>query len=125
VVDALLDTSVVVDVLRGYPAAVGWFATQTQLGVPRATILEVLDGAIDSAHQRNALRLLRRLTFVEQSEEGLITATSMLTRYSLSHGVDAFDCMVAATGIRLALPIYTRNLKHFRPMIGTLAAAPY
>lgn len=39
--------------------------------------------------------------------------------------VDAFDCLVAALSFRLQLPLYTRNLKYFAPLLGHLAQQPY
>ncbi len=35
------------------------------------------------------------------------------------------DCLIAATSIRLNLPIYTSNLKHFRLLKGVTAITPY
>lgn len=121
----LLDTSIVVDLLRAYPRALEWFKTETGLSIPRAAILEVLEGAQDANRQRQALRLIKQLEFTEHAEGDLINATAMLSRFGLSHGVDAFDCMIAATSQRLNVPVLTRNLKHFRPLISELAISPY
>jgi predicted nucleic acid-binding protein len=125
VVARLLDTSIVVDLLRAYPKAVEWFETETGLSIPRAAILEVLEGAQDSKRQRQAIQLIKRLEYTEHTEVDLINATAMLSRFGLSHGVDAFDCMIAATSQRLNVPVLTRNLKHFRPLISDLAISPY
>ena len=46
-------------------------------------------------------------------------------RYELSHGVGAMDCLIASVSHRLQLPLYTHNLKHFAPLLGTLAQKPY
>jgi predicted nucleic acid-binding protein len=35
------------------------------------------------------------------------------------------DCLIASTAGRLGLPLFTRNLKHFVPLIDPLAQAPY
>ena len=121
----LLDTSIVIDLLRGYPNAIEWFKSESDLSIPRAAILEVLEGAQDSKRQRHALQFIRRLEFTEHTEMDLINATALLSRFSLSHGVDAFDCMIAATSRRLNMPVLTRNLKHFRPLLGDLATSPY
>lgn len=43
----------------------------------------------------------------------------------LSQNVDMMDCLIAASVHRLGLPLYTRNLKHFLPLIGDLACKPY
>lgn len=45
--------------------------------------------------------------------------------YRLSHRGGILDCLIAALCPRLKLPLYTRNLKHFAPLLGTLAQQPY
>lgn len=48
-----------------------------------------------------------------------------MLRYTLSHNVDALDCLIASVHPRLNMPLYTRNLKHFAPILGSLARLPY
>ncbi|MEZ4670167.1 MAG: hypothetical protein R3E39_19855 [Anaerolineae bacterium] len=48
-----------------------------------------------------------------------------LFRLRLSHNVDSFDFLIAALAHRLQLPLYTRNLKHFGPLLGGLAVVAY
>ena len=64
-VDALLDTAIVVDVLRGHPPATVWLATQSQLGVTPIVWLEIIEGAPNQRAQRIALRLLQSFERVE------------------------------------------------------------
>jgi predicted nucleic acid-binding protein len=52
-------------------------------------------------------------------------ATEQLLRLKVSHGVDAFDCLIAAASHRLGVALYTRNLKHFQPLLAALAQSPY
>ena len=124
-VSALIDTSVVVDLLRGYQVANAWLATQTDLAVNRAVWLEIFEGAQDRRAQRQALKLLRRFELLEVTTPDVIWATEKLLRFNLSHNIDAFDCLIAAVNHRLQLPLYTRNLKHFAPLLGSLAQVPY
>ena len=35
------------------------------------------------------------------------------------------DLLIAAPSQRLQLPLYTHNLKHLSPLLGTLAQKPY
>jgi predicted nucleic acid-binding protein len=124
-VNALVDTSVVVDLLRGYRPAQAWFVIQSDLGVCRAVWLEVTEGIQNSRAQRDALNLLRRFELVEITTPDVVWATEKLLSLNLSHNIDTFDCLIAAVNERLQLPLYTRNLKHFTPLIGSLAHTPY
>lgn len=122
---ALVDTSVVVDLFRQYPPALDWLETQGQLGITRAVWIEILEGVPNKAKQESAIRLLRRFALVELTTEDVIHATQMLITYKLAYNIDGYDCMIAAATQRLQLPLYTRNLKHFEPLIGALAVRPY
>ncbi len=124
-VTALVDTSVIVDLLRGYPAAQAWYQAQQDLGVSRAVWLEILEGVQNRKAQADALKLLRRFQIEEIVTADVVWATERLGQLGLSHSVDAFDCMIAGVNQRLQLPLYTRNLKHFVPLIGSLSMRPY
>lgn len=87
--------------------------------------METIEGAPNRQAQRHAIRLLRRFEFVELTTEDMTSATEMLVRFNLSLNVDDFDCLIAVVNVRLQMPLYTRNLKHFVPLIGELAESPY
>ncbi len=121
----LVDSSVLVDVLRGYPAGAAWLERQNTLGVPRAALLELIEGTSDKRGYRAVLKLVGQLEMIETTESDLIWATDMLSLYRHSHNVDSFDCVIAASAVRLNIPIFTRNLKHFSILAGHLVIAPY
>lgn len=123
---ALIDSNIVIDLLRKYPPAENWLRSQRQtLGVSRVVYLEVLEGAENKAEQRRVLNLLKRFDLVQMIQQDFDWATQQLVQYRLSHNVDAFDCLIAAPSYRLQLPLHTRNLKHFTPLLGNLAQQPY
>lgn len=124
-VTGLLDSNIVVDLLREREVARAWVAEQGRLGITRAVWLEVIEGARDSVGLRRALALLNEFELVEFTVSDFDWATQQIIRYRLSHNVDAFDCLIAAPSYRLQLPLYTRNVKHFVPLLGKLAQAPY
>lgn len=125
-VAAVLDTAIVVDLLRGFPPAVRWLGVQQDLlGITPIVWLEVLSGAQSSDAQRRAVLLLRRFERIDFTADDSTRAIADAQQFRLSHGVDPFDCLIAAPCRRLALPLYTRNLKHFGPLLGELAKAPY
>jgi predicted nucleic acid-binding protein len=124
-VSALVDTSVMVDLLRGYLPAQSWYLAQSDLGVSRAVWLEIIEGAQNLHTQRDALKLLRRFELVELTTPDVIWATEQLIVLNLSHNIDVFDCLIAAVSHRLQISLYTRNLKHFTPLLGALAQLPY
>jgi predicted nucleic acid-binding protein len=124
-VKALLDTSIVVDFSREYAPAENWLKSERDLGITRAVWLEVIEGTETALELQTALTLLNDFDLVEFTVSDFDWATRQLSRLRLSHGVDAFDCLIAAPSYRLQLPLYTHNLKHFSPLLGKLAIAPY
>jgi predicted nucleic acid-binding protein len=124
-VTGLLDTAVLVDLLRGYPAAATWLSEQDRLGISPIVWLEILEGAENARAQSRAAELLRHFDRVEVLTVDFDWAIQQALRFRLSHGVDMMDCLIASTAQRLGVPLFTPNLKHFRPMIGDLAQKPY
>jgi predicted nucleic acid-binding protein len=125
VVTGLLDTAVVVDLLRLYPPVSAWLAGQSTLGLSPVVWLEIIEGASDSQAQEKALKLLRRFELIEVMPEDFDWAIRQALKLRLSHNVGMMDCLIASSAQRLGLPLYSRNLKHFSPLLGSLAQAPY
>lgn len=125
-VTGLLDTNIIVDNLRSYPAAVSWLANhKTHLGITWLVRLEVIEGALDKGGQQRALTLLNDFEPVELTPSDFVWATEQLLRFRLSHNISLLDCLIASASFRVQLPLYTMNLKHFAPLLGKLAQKPY
>ena len=124
-VKALIDTSILIDLLRHFTPAITWFTSQTDLAVSGVVWLELLQGARNSLAQQKALQLLQQLQRIEVTDEDMNWAIKQVIHYNLSHNIGGVDCLIAATNYRLQLPLYTMNLKHFTPILGTLAQKPY
>jgi predicted nucleic acid-binding protein len=124
-VDALVDASILIDVLRGYAPAKDWLDLQPPMTISRITWLEVLQGVQDKAAQYRTLSLLRRFSLLELTQDDIELGGELLIKWRLSHNIDALDCLLSAVSLRLQVPVLTRNIKHFRPIIGELAQAPY
>lgn len=124
-VAALLDTSILIDVLRLDPNANQWMAGQNvQFGISGIVQLEVLQGALNKQDQAKGLKLLRQFETVDLIPSDYNWAIEQLMRYKLSHNIGGIDCLIAASSHRLQLPLYTMNLKHFTPILGLLAQKP-
>jgi predicted nucleic acid-binding protein len=120
----VLDTTVMVDHLRGSSLAGGYI---TALGVPPAcsevTRVEILRG-LRSEERRRAERLLALITWAPVDEEVARRAGELGRRWRRSHpGIGVPDLVIAATAELLEAQLATKNLKHF-PMFEGLRA-PY
>ena len=113
----LLDTSVIIDWLRGYPTAVGWLRTQIERGsnlvLSPITVLEVMAGTRPSAR----LELRRRLTaFPTEAidfETAALAGEMLFDLRSQGRPTGMADRLVAAQARLLGLTVATSNPAHF------------
>ena len=122
----LVDTAVLIDVLRGEPAAAAVLRGARESGLLHAsevTRLEVLSGM--RAREEDATRALFRAFVWHPVDEKIAEIAGELGRQWLpgNRGIDSADLAIAATAIALEVEVLTRNIKHF-PMFDGLSA-PY
>lgn len=122
----LLDTSVLIDHLRGRGEALVLLERERAMGPLHASVitrLEVLAG-VRPAEER-ATRVLMSVLRWHPVDEAVADAAGELGRRWLPghSGVDAADLAIAATAVLLDARLVTRNARHF-PMFPGLAA-PY
>ena len=123
--NGIVDTAVVVDLLRGHPPALAWLADQDALGITPIVWLEIIEGATDRRAQRKAVEILHRFERIDPLPEDFDWAIERALRFKLSHNADMMDCLIASAAHRLNLPLFTANLKHFLPLLGPLARKAY
>jgi predicted nucleic acid-binding protein len=126
-VNAILDTTVLVDLLRNYNRSVQWLeARQSQtFGITPIVFLEVVSGTQNKIAQQRAFKRLSQFAMVYLTREDFDWTMQQLVRYRLSHNVGMMDCLIASVSYRLQMPLYTTNLKHFTPLLGVMAQKPY
>jgi len=127
VVDAFLDTAIIVDVLRNHEPALHWINAQgnLRLGISSFVHMEIVDGAINGQEQRHTLKILNQFDLVFPMQADIEWAMAQQVAHRLKFGVGVLDCLIAAPAYRLQLPLYTQNAKHFQPLLGALAQKPY
>lgn len=122
----VVDTSVLIDVLRKTPGAREALRSAVTDEPPHSSIVvraEVLIG-MRPHEERETRALLDGLLWLSVDEAVAEEAGQLGRRWRRSFsGIDASDFIVAATANILRLPILTRNVKHF-PMFPDLRA-PY
>jgi predicted nucleic acid-binding protein len=109
----VLDTTVLIDVLRGHRAALDYVLELDDMPFcSEVTRVEILRG-LRSAERRHAERLLERIRWVTV-DEPIAQAAGELGRGIRSHAsVGIADLIIAATAGQLELPLATTNVRHF------------
>ena len=119
----VLDSDVLIDVLRGMPAARAFLKDLRSPPVcSEASRVEVLRGM--RSHERRATeQLLAAVDWTPVDRDISTRAGEFGRHYRHSHGsIGATDLIIAATAERLGLPLATRNVRHF-PMFKGLEPA--
>jgi tRNA(fMet)-specific endonuclease VapC len=125
--DLVLDTDVLIEILRGSGRAGEWLTSIASLviGIPVIAWMEILVGARDKQEQRVFTEQLDQYTILHLESGDSERAQQWFEQFHLSHGVGILDCLIAAIACRLDKPFYTFNLKHFQVIPGLEAKAPY
>lgn len=123
---ALLDTDILIDLQRGYPPAVQWFASLAELpAVPGFVVMELIQDAPTAQHVRAVLKLVAPLLLVWPTAADCQRALADFTLYHLSHRLGMLDAFIAAMAVGRAEPLYTFNVKHYQCVAGLVMQQPY
>jgi predicted nucleic acid-binding protein len=120
----LLDTSVLIDVLRGSQPAVEWLASLQEVpSCSELTRAEVL-GGVRSPERSRTDRLLGSLRWVAVDEPISRRGGELGRRYRRSHqGLSIVDFLIAGTAQLVDAELATANIRHY-PMFAGLTP-PY
>lgn len=122
----LLDTSVIVDFLRGRAEAIRLLTDITEKREPvmasELTRFELLAG-VREEEEAALERFFTAVEWIPAGEEASRLGGDLARKYRQSHsGIDAVDYLIAATCLLAEADLLTRNVRHF-PMFEDLTAA--
>jgi predicted nucleic acid-binding protein len=120
---ALLDTSVLIDFLRGHPGAVGLIASLDEPPLSSEICrVELLQGPRPS-EESDAADLIALIEWIPVVEPIATLAGELGRRWRPSHsGIGVADLIIAATAELTGSALQTLNAKHV-PMVQDLRAA--
>jgi predicted nucleic acid-binding protein len=124
----LLDTTILIDHLRGRAEAIALLRSLRPSGGPQSSDVvaaELLVGARDLRDQATVSRLLSTLALHPILEADSRQSLQLLTRFRLSQGIGWHDCVIAAQAFRLGLPVATVNARHFAAITNLRVIRPY
>jgi predicted nucleic acid-binding protein len=124
----LIDTDILIDGARGVSEARRLVTTLQAEGALRVSIIsamELIRGCRNAAELRQVQLMLSQATVLPVSAAASETAYRLVEALFLSHGLAVPDALIAATAIEHSLAVYTRNVRHFRPISGLQVIQPY
>ena len=122
----LLDTDVMVDVLRGHPPAVAWLTGYSaSIGLPGLVAMELLQGCRDQNDQNTVETELRRFALHWPKAIDCDRALADFATFRLSHNLGLLDSLIAHTAVGIGEELATFNLKHYSIVKGLKTVQPY
>jgi len=127
VISAFLDTSITIDLLRGDPRAVSWYASLQNQTVAITPIvwMETIQGAGNKIQLTRFVRFLRQFHLEHPAREDNEWAMKQFEQFHLSHRIDYEDLMIASVAVRLSVPLFTLNIRHYAPLPDVDERKPY
>ena len=116
----LVDTDILVDVLRGDGNALERIDREGAggLSVSEVTQMELIVGCRDTRELALLTRFLDRFKTVHLTAQASARAVGLVTEYRLSHGLRMPDALIAATALDGNLPLLSKNQKDYRFIAG-------
>jgi predicted nucleic acid-binding protein len=122
----LLDTDILVDVLRGHAPALAWFQQLAQIpAVPGLVVMELIQGCADKAQVQQVQALVAMLPRIWPTQVDCDRALSAFPQLHLRDGTGLLDVLVAETAIGQDATLCTFNLRHYRGIAQLKTEQPY
>ena len=124
----LLDSDVMIDLLRQYPAAISWFDTLNDdetLLLPGYVVMELIQGCRNKVEQEQLQHELAIYGIVWLAPVDCGKALDVFTEYCFSDNAGLLDVLIGQTAVASSVPLYTFNQKHYRFIPGLQTIQPY
>lgn len=123
----LLDTDVMVDVMRRHPPATDWLALlgTEAVGIPGLVAMELVQGCRDRREEQQVEAILRPYVLYWPTQSDCARAFDDFTAYHLSHGIGVLDALIAETAMGLGVELATFNDRHYRVVSSLRTIRPY
>ncbi len=123
----LLDTDIMIDLLRKYQPAMAWLASlgEEEIVLPGFVVMELIQGCRNKLEQEKVEKNLTPVSVVWPSSKTCDEALSAFASYHLSHSLGLLDALISETAIALNLPLHTFNQKHYAAIPNLKTVEPY
>lgn len=123
----LLDTDIMIDLLRQYQPAISWMLSlgNEEIFLPGFVVMEIIQGVRNKKEQEKIEKALERYSIIWPSSEVCDEALTVFSDYHLSHNFGILDVLIGQIAVTLGLPLYTFNQKHYNAIPNLKTIQPY
>ena len=123
----LLDTDIIIDILRKYPPAIAWLKSldDEEIILPGFVVMELIQGCRNKTEQEKVQKTLTAYGMTWPSTTTCDEALAIFTHFHLSHSLGLLDALIGESAVALNLPLHTFNQKHYAAIPGLTTVQPY
>jgi predicted nucleic acid-binding protein len=123
----LLDTDIMVDLLRKFPPAIVWLENldDEELILPGFVVMELIQGCRSKQELTLLEDQIREMRVVWPTQDACDQALVVYAESRFSHGIGLLDALIGQLAVSLNLPLHTFNQKHYAGIPGLKVLAPY
>jgi predicted nucleic acid-binding protein len=123
----LIDTDILIDASRGVADSVNFLTTQHAQGIQVSiiTAMELTAGCRNASELSQIQQFVSGITVSPITEAISQTAHELMERFTLSHGLQIPDALIASTAMEHELTLYSKNIRHFRMIPDLSVVRPY
>jgi len=123
----LLDTDVMVDILRGYEPAIAWLTavSDSEIGVPGLVVMELIQGSQNMREQKRLEKALNIYPLYWAEPKDCDRALKSFAAHHLGHNIGLLDTLIAETAISVGAELATFNVKHYQVLKELKTIQPY
>lgn len=123
----LLDTDILIDVLRAHAPALHWLEGlgDAPVGLPGLVALELVQGCRNRHEQWRVENAIRKYQLFWPTAGDSDRALRSFSSVHLKSGIGILDALIAETAIGLGVPLATFNARHYRVLRTLSTIEPY
>jgi predicted nucleic acid-binding protein len=122
----LLDTDILIDILRGYLPSVEWFATLTERpAVISVGVMELIQGCRSKRDLALVQQLIAPMEIWYPTSEEMRAALEIFTVHFLTNRMSVIDAIVGAVAASRSTPLCSFNTRHYQVVQGLELCQPY
>ena len=124
----LLDSDVLIDLLREYLPAKAWFDALPDdelVYVSGFVVMELLQGCRNKVEMERVRRLLANYGIAWLSPAECEKSIEVFAAFRLSHNAGLLDVLIGQTSVAMGTPLLTFNQRHYGFIPGISTIQPY
>ena len=123
----IVDTDVMIDILRGYKPALEWLKSlkDEEILIPGFVVMELIQGCRNKKEQNRIEKEILKYEILWPTPEICEEALKTFSKFHLSKGIGIIDSLIAQLSVSLRIPLCTFNHKHYNFVPGIKLIKPY